>query len=71
MTGFAIGSKVYWHGLFPDINKTGATVRPGRTDDINQLVQWDGQDAPEWVRTDFVKKLSEHNKCVCGRCGAS
>lgn len=67
--GFRKGSRVYWHGVFPDFAKQGTVMQAGKGDDLRQLVRWDGSTEAHLEYTGAIKKVNEHRTCACGRCG--
>lgn len=60
------GQRVYWHGIFPDLNKKGTVVRTGT---VRHEIRWDGAEQTTLEYCQFVKAVADHKKCKCGRCG--
>lgn len=64
------GSRVYWHGTFPDSYMQGIVVATG---ELNHEVRWDGRETTNLVSVEAVGKIvggkfvCEYGK-DCGRC---
>jgi hypothetical protein len=46
--------RVYWNGVFPDLNKRGTVLRRGT---IRHEVLWDGNDEPTLEYVQFLRTL--------------
>jgi hypothetical protein len=70
--GVRTGTRVYWHGTFPDINKKGTVTLSTRPGDIRVSVAWDSRPnnpSLEWVTA--IARVIDHRRCDCGRCGGT
>lgn len=71
MSGVRPGSRVYWHGIFPDPTKQATVKRPGK---MRHEILWDGSDTPVLVGvTALAKVLRGRPVCPyapdsCGYC---
>jgi len=64
------GSRVYWHGTFPDTTKQGTVKQVG---EIRHEVLWDGEDATRLVAVSALAKILRGKPVCpypqgCGRC---
>lgn len=57
-------ARVFWHGLFPDIDKQGVIVRHGT---IRHEVLWNGEAEVSLVDPRFLMYVSRYPKC-CEYC---
>lgn len=70
MSGIGRGSRVYWHGVFPDTAKRATVKRPGT---MNHEVTWDGSDRVTLVQVGALAKIVRGRpvcpyKPACGYC---
>jgi hypothetical protein len=52
------GTRVYWNGIFPDLEMRGTVVEMGGT--LRTEVRWDGSDHTSMENNSVLKKLPKN-----------